>query len=106
MDLLFSRYAGPIEFMHLYIEQGRFGEFVSEIIEMDNKRKQEETKKEEDNKLWLAYILSMSDKPFNDWKNGLKHQHKKEPVSLSMTNEQVDSVKNTAKDILNRFNPQ
>ena len=95
-----------MELMTIYINQGRFGEFVSEIIEMDNKRKQEEAEKEEDNKLWLAYIISMSDKSFNEWKDGLKHQQKKEPVSLSMTNEQVDSVKNTAKDILKRFNPQ
>ena len=97
-----------MELMTIYINQGRFGEFVSEVMEMDYKRKQEEAKKEEDNKLWLAYIISMSDKPFNEWKNGLKQSSKesrKEPVSLSMTDEQVCDAKNTARNILKGFNP-
>lgn len=105
MDLLYSRYSNPMELMRIYIDTGRFGEFVTEILSMDEKRKQEEAQKEEDNKLWLAYVLSMSDKSFNEWKDGLKHKKRKEPVSLSMTNEQVNSVKNTAKNILKRFNP-
>lgn len=108
MDLLYHRYSNPLELMHQYINTGRFGEFVTEILSMDAKRKQEEAEKEEDNKLWLAYILSMSDKPFNEWKKGLKQQQhqKKEPVSLSMTDKQVENVKSNARDILKRFNPK
>lgn len=104
MDLLFSRYASPLELMRLYIDQGRFGEFVSEIIELDNKRKQEEARKEEDDKLWTAYLLSMSDQPFGEWKNGLKQR--KEPVSYSMTDGQVDIVKQQARGILKKISPK
>lgn len=104
MDLLHSKYASPMEFMRLYIEQGRFGEFVTEIIEIEYKRKQEEREKEEDNKLWIAYLMSMTQEPYNEWKAGLKK--KKEPETYSMTNEQVDAVKQQAKGILAKISPK
>lgn len=89
--------------MNIYIEQERFGEFVTNILEMDYKRRQEEAKKEDDNRLWIAYVHSMSDKSFTEWKEGLKQ--KKEPVSYAMTNEQVDAVKQHAKGILKKISP-
>ncbi len=103
MDLLYSRYASPFEFMNLYIEQGRFGEFVAEIVEMDNKRSREEAERENDNRLWSIYIRSFSDKTFDEWKRELKQ--KKEPVSYAMTDRQVESVKEQAKGILKKISP-
>lgn len=109
MDLLFSRYASPMDFMKLYIDQGRFGEFVTEIIEMDNERKREAEEKENDDKLWQAYIRSGSEKSFNDWKKELeqknKNQGNSQPVTLSMTDERVADVKEQARGILRNFSP-
>jgi len=68
MDLLYSRYASPLELLDLYISQGRFGEFVRNIIELENERKAEEDKKEEDKKLWSLYLFNGSGKSFIDWK--------------------------------------
>lgn len=68
MDLLFNRYADPFGFMKPYIEQGRFGEFVSNIVKQENKRRQDQFEKTEEDKLWMAYVHSYSDKSFNDWK--------------------------------------
>lgn len=93
-----------MELMKIYIEQGRFGEFVTEILEMDFKRKQEEAKKENENKLWLAYVHSMSDKPFSEWKRQLT-QKKPEPESYSMTNAQIADVKERARGILKKISP-
>ena len=103
MDLLFSRYASPLDFMNLYINQGRFGEFVSEIIEMENERRKQTAEKEKDEKLWQAYIRSMSEKNFPQWKEELTQV--KEPESLSMTDEQVEREKAKARKILKRFSP-
>lgn len=100
MDLLYSRYASPVEFMKTYIDQGRFGEFVTGILEMDAERKKETALKENDDKLWLAYIHSMTDKSFHDWKDEL--QQKQEPKTHSMTNEQVDGAKKQAREILKK----
>ena len=46
MDLLYSRYASPMEFMNVYIEQECFGEFVTKILEMETERKEQEAQKE------------------------------------------------------------
>lgn len=105
MDLLFSRYASPMDFMKMYIDQGRFGEFVSGIIEMDDKRKQEEEEKENDSKLWLAYLMSMSNKSFAKWKEELANNTVPEPESYAMTDEQVEAAKQTAKGIMKKISP-
>lgn len=68
MDLLYSKYSNPLEFMRLYIDNGRFGEFTDEIIRAESKRKGEQAEKELDERLWLAYIHSGSEKSFGDWK--------------------------------------
>ena len=104
MDLLFSRYASHMEFMKMYINQGRFGEFVTEILAMDKKRKDEEAEKENDNKLWTAYLLGgAKDQTFNEWKAGLTM--KEEPVTYSMTTEQIEAQKQHAKGILKKISP-
>lgn len=68
MDLLYSKYASPMEFMNLYINNGQFGEFVTHIINRENQRKKEEAEKENEQKLWMMYVHSLMDKSFNDWK--------------------------------------
>lgn len=103
MDLLFSKYASPMDLMKIYIDQGRFGEFVSEILEMEMKRKEAEAEKDSENKLWIAFVHSKSDKTFSAWKEELKK--KDEPEDYSMTDEQVEEVKQKSKGILKGFQP-
>lgn len=104
MDMLFNRYACPIEFMKIYIEQGRFGEFVKEIIQLDSKRQSEESEKEEEQKLWDLYLHCMSDKSFADWKKEIQKQD--QPAKQSMTNDQVDATINNSRQILKSFSPK
>ena len=93
-----------MEFMKIYINNGRFGEFVTEVLAMDKKRKDEESEKENDNKLWTAYLLGgAKDQTFNEWKAGLTQ--KEEPVSYSMTSEQIEAEKQHAKGILKKISP-
>lgn len=82
MDLLYSRYSNPMDLMHHYMIQGRFEEFVTNIIELENERKKEEKAKLEDQKLWSLYIHSMSEDSFINWKKKVLKQaaqwHKKD----------------------------
>lgn len=71
------------------------------VICSENQRRKEEAEKENENRLWIAYVHSMSDKSFIEWKKDL--QQKKQPVSLSMTDEQVEATKQRARGILQRF---
>jgi len=101
MDMMYSRYTCPIEFMNIYIENGQFGQLVKDIIESNNKRKQEESEKENDHKMWELYLHSMSDKSFNDWKKEIQTQS--QPVTHAMSNAQVDATINNSREILKSF---
>lgn len=104
-----------MDLMKIYIEQERFGEFVYNVLEMDFERQKEDEEKESNNKLWLAYLISMSELPFDQWKknvlnnadNASNKPNKKinEPESLSMTDEQVENAKLKARGILHNFSP-
>lgn len=94
-----------MEFMHLYIEQGRFDEFVEGILEMDYKRRKEEEEKEEEHKLWTMYIHSMSDKSFIDWKKEIFSSKQKKPETYSMTDAQVEATLANSRGILKSFSP-
>lgn len=60
--------------MRIYIDQGRFGEFVSEVITSENARRKELAEKEDDDRLWIAFVHSGSDKSFAAWKSEIvKH---------------------------------
>lgn len=92
--------------MRTYIKRGRFGEFVENIINAENKRRKEEAEKEEEHKWWTLYVHSMSDKSFEKWKREvIEHSKENEPESYSMTNEQVEATKQDAKGILKRISP-
>ena len=68
MDLLYQRYASPMDLMNSYINRGQFGKFVSSVLEAEYERRKEEAEKDDEWKLWMMYIHSMADESFVDWK--------------------------------------
>lgn len=100
MDLLYSRYSNPMDLMDHYMKQGQLGKLVSNIIELESERKQEERKKLEEEKLWSMYIHSMSDCSFNEWKKKVL-----QPATPGSTRDE-DMTTSDALGIVNRFLPQ
>ena len=109
--MLYSRYSNPLELMRIYIDQGEFGLFVENIIDMENKRRKELHDKEEEDKLFNMYIHSMSDKSYMEWKRevllkasygNIKDIDKSK--SLSMSSADVDNQLKKARNVLERFN--
>ncbi len=107
MDLLFNRYASPMELVSLYIENGRFGEFVENVIRMDNERKKKEAEKENEQKWWDMYLQSATELSFVDWKKETinKNNQQAESNTLEMTDQQVEDAKQKARGILKGFSP-
>ncbi len=68
MDLLYSRYSSPMDLMVRYINQRRFGAFVQGFMEAEYERRKQEAEKENEWKLWVAYVHSYSDKTYDEWK--------------------------------------
>ena len=91
-----------MELMKLYINKGRFGEFVSEIIEMDFKRKQEEAEKENERELWEFYLHKVHDKSFIEFKESLQEE---QTEGHGMTDSEVEATKEHVKGILKRIAP-
>lgn len=68
MDLLYSKYANPMDLMNSYINRGRFGEFVASVLEAEYQRRKEQVEKDDDMKLWIMYVHSSAEESFHDWK--------------------------------------
>ena len=68
MDMLYARYSSPMDLLSTYINRGRFGDFIKDFLQAENDRRKEEADKDEELKMWIAYVHSYSDKSFNDWK--------------------------------------
>ena len=69
MDMLYRAYSNPLDLMNMYINQGRFGKFVSGFLEAEYERRKEADEKDFDWKLWMMYINSMTDKSYGEWKD-------------------------------------
>jgi hypothetical protein len=69
MDMLYRAYSNPLDLMNMYINQGRFGKFVTGFLEAEYKRRKDEAEKDFDWKLWMMYINSITDKSYGEWKD-------------------------------------
>lgn len=52
----------------MYINRGRFGEFVTNVLEAEYERRKEQAEKDDDLKLWLMYVHCAVEESFIDWK--------------------------------------
>lgn len=68
MDMLYARYSSPMDLMRPYINSGRFGDFIRAFLRAEKDRQKEQADKDDEMKMWIAYVHSYSDKSYNDWK--------------------------------------
>lgn len=70
--MLYRAYSNPMDLVKRYISTGRFGTFVSSFLQAEYDRRKAEAEKDNENKLWLAYVhvasKGLTDKSFDDWK--------------------------------------
>mgnify|MGYP003550134298 FL=1 len=71
MDMLYRAYSNPLDLMNMYINQGRFGKFVTGFLEAEYEKRKEEAEKDLDWKLWMMYINSMTDKSYGEFKDSV-----------------------------------
>lgn len=99
--MLYSRYANPSELMRLYIEQGRFGELVNDIIVSENKRRSDASKEMEEKTLWEYWLHRVYEMSYQDYRNTLNN------INSTDVAPSVDLEKAVAESaqILNNFTP-
>jgi hypothetical protein len=71
MDMLYRAYSNPLDLMNIYINQGRFGKFVTGFLEAEYERRKEEAEKDDDWKLWMMYIQACPEQSFGEWKKSV-----------------------------------
>ena len=71
MDMLYRAYSNPLDLMNMYINQGRFGKFVTGFLESEYERRKAKEEKDFDWKLWMMYINSITDKSYGEWKDNI-----------------------------------
>lgn len=72
MDMLYARYSCPMDLVRTYINQRRFGDFVTHFMKGEQERRKEKAEKEDDLYLWIAFVHRDKDAPeitFNEWKS-------------------------------------
>ncbi len=69
MDLLYARYSDPLNLMNMYINRGRFGNFVDGFLQAEFERRKEEAEKYNDMMKWIYYIHSYTSESYKDWES-------------------------------------
>jgi hypothetical protein len=72
MDMLYRAYSNPLDLMNRYINQGRFGKFVTGFLQSEYERRKEEAERDYEWKLWMMYINSMTDMSYGEWKDSVQ----------------------------------
>lgn len=95
MDLLFSKYASPMDCIAFHINRGRFGEFVSDLVDRENERIMREAEKDEEWKLWTLFLHSSSGESFAEWKKKvLKKTEKKRSRDEDLDDDGINAIIN------------
>ena len=89
--------------MRGYIKTGRFGDFVKGVMHEDYRRKTDESKKDEDSKLWLMYCIMSGqgfiNKSYGDWKKEVLRPASPENKTGSDANLDDDGIKAIMNDL-------
>lgn len=92
--MIFKRYSSPFLFLDNLIIQGRLCDGIDTIY-----------KQSDEDKMWQLYLsIPMKEKSYVEWKNEVVSKNEEEP-SFEVA-ENIEEVKNNARNILKNFKPQ
>lgn len=91
--MIFKRYSSPFLFLDNLIIQGKLSEGIDTIY-----------KQTDEEKLWQLYLSNpIKEKSYVDWKNEVITDNQKQDFEVA---EDMDEVKNNARNILKKFKPE
>lgn len=91
--MIFKRYSSPFLFLDNLIIQGKLSEGIDTIY-----------KQTDEEKLWQLYLSNpIKEKSYVDWKNEIISDNQEQDFEVA---EDMDEVKNNARNILKNFKPE
>ena len=92
--MIHKRYSSPFLFLDNLIIQGKLSKGIDTIY-----------KQVDEEKLWALYLsIPMKEKSYVDWKNEVLSKNE-EPIEFEVADD-IEEVKNNARNILKNFKPQ
>lgn len=92
--MIFKRYSSPFLFLDNLIIQGRLSDGIDTIY-----------KQIDEEKMWQLYLsIPMKEKSYVEWKEEIISRNEEKP-SFEVA-EDIENVKNNARNILKNFKPQ
>ena len=92
--MIHKRYSSPFLFLDNLIIQGKLSKGIDTIY-----------KQVDEEKLWALYLsIPMKEKSYVDWKNKVLSKNE-EPIEFEVADD-IEEVKNNARNILKNFKPQ
>ena len=91
MDMLYQRYANPLQLIDKMLTMGRFREFVDEFINIRNEETEEKT-------LWEFWLHKVIDKTYNEFVDSLKGEEN------APTDDELASIVTGSMGLLHGFN--
>lgn len=91
--MIFKRYSSPFLFLNNLIIQGKLSDGIDTIY-----------KQADEEKLWQLYLsIPMKEQSYVDWKNEIISKNEEPTFEVA---EDIEDVKNKARDILKNFKPE
>ena len=91
--MIFKRYSSPFLFLDNLIIQGRFSDGIDTIY-----------KQVDEEKMWQLYLsIPMKERSYVEWKNEILSMNEEKP-NFEVA-EDIEEIKNKARNILNNFKP-
>ena len=92
--MIFKRYSSPFLFLDNLIIQGRLCDGIDTIY-----------KQTDEDKMWQLYLsISIKEKSYVEWKNEVISKNEEEPIFEVA--EDIEDIKNDARNILKNFKPE
>lgn len=93
--MIFKRYSSPFLFLDNLIIQGKLSEGINTIW-----------KQSEEDKLWNLYLsIPVKEQSYVEWKNEVVSKNREEETNFEVA-EDINEIKDKARNILKNFKPQ
>ena len=94
MDLVFKRYSSPFLLLDNLIENGKFLEFIAELLN--------DYQEEQLYEFWLHKVL---DKSYEEFKKDIKEEKERHEAPEELNDERVAEIIQESYEIINNFKP-
>ena len=98
--MLYQKYSCPMDLMTMYINRGRFGEFLEEFLTLEYERRKDEADRQQHRDLWEMFVHSTFTGTFAEYKKHVLGSDSATKGSTTMATSDTDLTEKGADDII------